>query len=831
MKNDDKSNKAQTNKKVISEIKTLKLGASSVETSDDKPIQESLEKPFEQAPHLAQRMVHPALLQGSKIMNLGGAAQRFGSENIVLSPKTLSRRSSLENTPTAPQAQSESQRPFSLAEAMRAARRLNMEQISQESVVESPSTLGGKETDLDTDITDMNITESDSQDDSDSVATRHNSIDDDSSASVPAVVDKLDDAKNIEIRRLSNTDEGNKVLEPSFHSPEKDTKKNPLQNILNIVSGMEVPDPPKSNEDDRETRFGPMSSGVAMIRPQLKGRKKGQYSTLSPMVMSQQSVPWMPGGQPHNISIPRGFRPTGPTQIVHGVNAPMQAVPSIVTSTQNQVMLAMPQPVQIMQPSNVTVSQTSQPVFQLVQTMNGTMLVQMPQPVNMENRNVFQVQQSTSANQASPSGSASSSNSSSPGSSSSSPPSGKKNMKRKFQTTLQAIQPNSVPIQQPLLLSPSGNVLQTIATPGTAVVTGNGQLISSAGQQPNIIGNGALPQNMIVNPPGQQMIVANGAMMTMPQGVMYQHLPDGTLVPVAQQVPMLAQGGQQLLAAPMQGQVLVNGSGQMIPTGSQQFIMTPQGLMQTVGPVPNVAINTHNIPKKKSKHGKKRHKQAKSSSSDTSMDTENNEGSNEGDADTSFEDPQPSTSKDFSSKASIQSNQVDSSGLNATPPYQKDGEYEQLRSVSDGDSSFHEMDTSIDTSRHSRMSGFSTPASNISLMEERISDCGSDLDHPIPSPKAVKLVSSSREKKKKKKKKKRSHESHSSGYRLGDIVWGPINGSPSWPGKIVSQDEDRTKVWVCWFATRQVTQIDVSKLKSLSEGLDDHHKERKNSRR
>merc|ERR1719278_1384126 len=50
-----------------------------------------------------------------------------------------------------------------------------------------------------------------------------------------------DNAKNIEIRRLSNTDEGNKVLEPSFHSPEKDVKKNPLQNIFKIVSGMEIP--------------------------------------------------------------------------------------------------------------------------------------------------------------------------------------------------------------------------------------------------------------------------------------------------------------------------------------------------------------------------------------------------------------------------------------------------------------------------------------------------------------------------------------------------------------------------------------------------------------
>ena len=63
------------------------------------------------------------------------------------------------------------------------------------------------------------------------------------------------------------------------------------------------------------------------------------------------------------------------------------------------------------------------------------------------------------------------------------------------------------------------------------------------------------------------------------------------------------------------------------------------------------------------------------------------------------------------------------------------------------------------------------------------------------------------------------------------LIWGPVNGYPSWPGKIVSQDEDKTKVWVCWFVTRQVTQIDLRKLKSLSEGLEDHHRERKNSRR
>ena len=61
-------------------------------------------------------------------MNLGGAAQIFGSENLVLSPKQLSRRSSLESSPVgaAGQEGTAAPRPFSLAEAMQAARRLNL---------------------------------------------------------------------------------------------------------------------------------------------------------------------------------------------------------------------------------------------------------------------------------------------------------------------------------------------------------------------------------------------------------------------------------------------------------------------------------------------------------------------------------------------------------------------------------------------------------------------------------------------------------------------------------------------------------------------------------
>ena len=131
---------------------------------------------------------------------------------------------------------------------------------------------------------------------------------------------------------------------------------------------------------------------------------------------------------------------------------------------------------------------------------------------------------------------------------------------------------------------------------------------------------------------------------------------------------------------------------------------------------------------------------ASSSSSSMSLEQDGCEGVDE--TDTSFEDPQPSTSK-----SSIQSNQVDSSGLNATPPYYKEGEFEQLRSSSPGCEESEQdldLDTSLDTSRHSKLSGASTPGSNISLPEEKLSDYDSDLDIDIDQgPRISKAVSSS----------------------------------------------------------------------------------------
>ena len=771
-------------------------------------------QPVEPAPHLAQRMVHPALLPGgAKIMNLGSAAQRFGSENIVLSPQSQARRSSLENTPS--ERQSDSQRPFSLAEAMQAARRLNVEQprLASQEADQDDITLHDHNDDVAVNSTDVkrNITPEPEDENSANLTEDLKESDQNEPAEQYS-----DNAKNIEIRRLSNTDEGNKVLEPSFHSPEKDAKKNPLQNIFKIVSGMEIPTSSdevgegrlsaNSRNSSPGLRGGIPSPGLGLIRPQLKGRKTKQYSSLPPLPHSPPA--WVVGGPNshlhHNL---RGIRPAAQPLAQPLASLPVQ--PAQIMVTPPQVQLSGP---------------AVQPMYQMVQTVNGTMLVQINQPLAVENQTFLQLQPA----QTSPASSGSSSKSSSPGSASSeSPTSKKKSRKRKLAEASSSTggQP------PPLLLSPPTNpaVLQTFQPSPVAASPAQPQLVFS---QPQSGGNmmtpaQVLPQNILVNPPNQQMILAaNGTLMAVPQvpqvaqvppapGIMYQQMADGTLL--------------QMVAPPSQQLVL----------NTPQLILTPGGLMQTLAPLPPVQeVNKQLSPgftaqRKRTRESKKSRakKKMKASSSDTSLEQEGCEGVDE--TDTSFEDPQPSTSK-----SSIQSNQVDSSGLNATPPHYKEAEFEQLRSCSPGfDESYQEQDlnSSLDTSRHSKLSGASTPASNISLAEEKLTDYDSDLDIDIqPGPRISKAVSSSS--KKKKKKKKRSRHTTSPGsqqkqFALSDIVWGPVNGSPSWPGKIVSEDEDRSKVWVCWFVSRQVSQIDVSKLKTLTQGLEDHHKERKNSRR
>lgn len=77
-------------------------------------------------------------------------------------------------------------------------------------------------------------------------------------------------------------------------------------------------------------------------------------------------------------------------------------------------------------------------------------------------------------------------------------------------------------------------------------------------------------------------------------------------------------------------------------------------------------------------------------------------------------------------------------------------------------------------------------------------------------------------------------------FDIGDLVWGQSKGFPSWPGKLVRPDQVRGghhlcsedgKLWVQWFGDHSFTQVEPEKLKTLSEGLEAHHRARKKHRR
>lgn len=67
-------------------------------------------------------------------------------------------------------------------------------------------------------------------------------------------------------------------------------------------------------------------------------------------------------------------------------------------------------------------------------------------------------------------------------------------------------------------------------------------------------------------------------------------------------------------------------------------------------------------------------------------------------------------------------------------------------------------------------------------------------------------------------------------FDVGDLVWGPVKGYPSWPGKLAARDDGR---WcVRWFGPDKApTLVDHSKLLTLTEGLEAHHAARTKHRK
>ncbi|XP_041119772.1 methyl-CpG-binding domain protein 5-like isoform X2 [Polyodon spathula] len=77
-------------------------------------------------------------------------------------------------------------------------------------------------------------------------------------------------------------------------------------------------------------------------------------------------------------------------------------------------------------------------------------------------------------------------------------------------------------------------------------------------------------------------------------------------------------------------------------------------------------------------------------------------------------------------------------------------------------------------------------------------------------------------------------------FNAGDLVWGQIKGFPSWPGKLVREEEvhnssvqntEEGKVWVMWFGVHTFTQVEPGKLKTLTEGLEAFNQARKRNRK
>jgi len=736
-----------------------------------EPVKEEAPVPGTPPAHLNPRMVHPAMLGSRSMMNLGQMMSQAPDSPVATSP--------------GPMGQEEKPRGFSLAEAMQAARKLNLEQ--EPKVAEEQNLDSKDEGDPDMEVSDsesgrLMIMETDQEDSSQPASSERNS---------PEKEKGWDDmAKNIEIRRLSSTDDGNKVIESTFHSPDKDIKKNPMMNLFNIVSGMEPAPPPPEEPLPRGPQI-PTPMALGALRPQLRGRKSRQYSTLPPLPHSPP--PWVLGGQ-------AGVRNQGPPGAPH----------QIVLAPQ-MVLQGQPPPQQVMQ---------------LVQTVNGPVLV----PVAAPQQQMVQLQQPTgpllSLGQRPPTVTSTVHTSSSPQAALAR---GKKPLDVRPQSSMGAA---------PLMMAPGGGLVSFQST--NPPVSGAPMMVAQAPPGPGaqlVVGGQAMP--------GMQGMI----LMPQPQGIMYQQMPDGSLVQMQGQVMP-------------QGQILVPGPGQVVPGAPpSQLLVTQGGLVQGVQGMPplqpgpshrqlnqvTAGAQPRKRPPAKKMKAKKKTKAAPA---------EDEEEQEQDETDTSFEEPQPSTSKSLSPRSSIQSNKVDSSGLNATPPHQKDaGDFEQLREKSsESEIEFRDLLNTTEEGDEREEDRAETSASNFSLLEEKIEISEDDESAPEEDGTQHHKYVSSSSKKKKKRKKKTARDPHRDrsrssdrlsppelpvvpseprDFRMGDLVWGPAHGFPSWPGKLVRGTGERREgsVWVCWFGTRDLSQVEGHRLKTLSEGLEAHHRERKKSRR
>lgn len=500
-------------------------------------------------------------------------------------------------------------------------------------------------------------------------------------------------AKNIEIRRMSATEEGDKVLESAWDSPEKDSKT-PLQMVQSIVSKIEEIKPTPASASSNQPP--PPAWTLGSQRPLLHSQKQVANET------------------------PPTSRPP----------------PSMIPPQQRSVVASMPHSVAVMATSQQLVPVSAgQQIMQLVNTINGPMLmqaIQAPHPPQI------QIQDHK----------------------------GMKGKKKSPSVTPQIAyqgHPNIMPggAPMPILVSPSAVVSSQHSPTGAQHV-----LISHPNPGPGMI-QGA-PQFLLNHSamiaPNQVFLSSNGTLVAMPaapmQGVVYNQLPDGTLVQV--QSPLI----QQQTVITSNGSFVINNGGQQLspngghiqfqPSPGGTYFMTPAGLVQTAPACqiasPAVSMASPGIasimePQPGPSHQNTTTTMLRKESTDKSDDSDEDdeedhdedetsqlihlqeEEEEDDEEDESSDDeeiplakkksPPTSFGKDSSKKFKlkmsspktyIQSNKVDSSGLQATPPHPIDETESCLNRLSSPEGvSTSTKDDALDTSGSTEGTSGSSP--------------------------------------------------------------------------------------------------------------------------
>ena len=244
--------------------------------------------------------------------------------------------------------------------------------------------------------------------------------DDTTNANVKEMSKKPDSSKNNEIRRLSSTDDGDKVLHSAWESPDKESVgKSPLEMVQNIVSSIEAPKSTESKDDDdrieedvstnntKENSSAKNSFPPPLERTNIPAWVQGSGK---PLMHSQQLVanqtppsnftnvlsqpaPQPPTSVPQNFTVQTQSSSMNPGQVQ--TNALATSLP-MVSQSGTQLIFAPP----TSQPQTMTGQQISAgvgqpnhqpPIMQIVNTVNGPMLMQaFPAPTAMNNMGTIQ---------------------------------------------------------------------------------------------------------------------------------------------------------------------------------------------------------------------------------------------------------------------------------------------------------------------------------------------------------------------------------------------------------------------------------------------------------